>query len=357
MSDVTNPDLTRAYQLIEADELDQARTVLDNYLETHRDNADAWWLYAHAVTDPMDAQNALRNVLRLAPDYPGAKALLSESEQILTPTRDNAGITRLASRPVAADDLNRAPDFLDRLDDADDSDFDLDSDVLDFGDNDEFGDDVDEDEDQPTPSRRLQFLLIASLIAVVLVALALVLTNRARNPQPTATTAALASATSPAVIIVPTETATAGSQIETTAEVLPATTDSVDLTLTATETNDTGTAGGNFESVYSAMSAYTVLSDSAGVEQTNLGSTFLISICNDPANGLVTTALNAVETLTAQAAVLEGQAEYIGVRVVDCNRDNLVLRTLAVSLADADAFSDGSLTINQLRAGLKPVAQ
>ncbi|HEX2623489.1 MAG TPA: hypothetical protein VHL11_25180 [Phototrophicaceae bacterium] len=373
MSDVTNPDLIRAYQLIEADDLEQARSVLDIYLENHRDNADAWWLYAHAVTDPMEAQNALRNVLRLAPNYPGAKVLLSESEQILTPARDTSGITRLASRPVATgDDPNRPPDFLDRLDD--DS-FDLDSNLLDddddfdLDDDDDFGDDFETDETpgRPGASRRLQFLMIAALIVVVLVALALVLKNVIDKPKSTPTSVVnVATSTSPAVIILSTDTptveiadttATGAPGVETTAETA-ATDNSTATDESPVTTPDNSTDGtSDFESIYTALSAFTVVPESAIIIQTSLGSTFLISVCNDPVNGLIKTTLNAIEALATQASPLVGQADYAGVRIVDCNRNNLSLRSLAVSLADATAYAQGSLTLTQLRAQLKPITQ
>lgn len=350
MSDVTNPELARAYDLIEADDLEKARVILDSYLETHRNDADGWWLYAHAVADPMEAQNALRNVLRIDPDYPGAKDLLSESEQILTPTTTAAatGITRLASRPVVADDSNNPPDFLDRLDDDDD---DLDDDLYDLDDDfdDEFGEDASEGQ---SSSRRLLFLFAAILLAVVLIAAALAISNQPQNnttvvmePTPTTTIE---------FVVVPPENVlpTLTPEIISTAAV-----EATDEVIEPVETEQVSTGdSGDFGDIYTTMSDLAVVPDSATIETTSAGSTFLISVCNDSGN-LMTTALNAIQTLTSQTESLAGQAEAIGIRVVDCNRDNLLLRSLAISTADAEAFSQGTLTLNELRGKIRPITQ
>ncbi len=78
MSSVTEDRLSKAYRLIEADELGAARAILQPLLTDEPDNVDAWWLMAHAVTDPVEARSALDHVIQLQSDYPGA-AELSES--------------------------------------------------------------------------------------------------------------------------------------------------------------------------------------------------------------------------------------------------------------------------------------
>lgn len=76
MSDDRTLALTRAYELIEAGKPDDAREILDSILEVEKNNADAWWIYAHAVDEPAAARDALENVLQLNPQYPGAGELL-----------------------------------------------------------------------------------------------------------------------------------------------------------------------------------------------------------------------------------------------------------------------------------------
>ena len=78
-SDETQSALSRAYDLVEAGKYDEARAILEPILADNRDNADAWWIYAHAVTDPDEGRNALENVLRINPRYPDAAELLAQA--------------------------------------------------------------------------------------------------------------------------------------------------------------------------------------------------------------------------------------------------------------------------------------
>lgn len=78
---MTNPldsTLTQAYELIEANRIDEARDLLTPLLNEHPDNADLWWVYAHAVDDPAQARLALENVKRLDGDYSDLDTLLAE---------------------------------------------------------------------------------------------------------------------------------------------------------------------------------------------------------------------------------------------------------------------------------------
>ena len=75
MSDTTNAVLQRAYELIEADELEQAQTLLAPLLETDDKNPALWWVYSHALRDKSIGQLALDRVLELDPSYPGANEL------------------------------------------------------------------------------------------------------------------------------------------------------------------------------------------------------------------------------------------------------------------------------------------
>lgn len=337
MSAAANPELVRAYQLIESDDLEKARSLLDSYLEQDRDNADAWWLYAHAVNDPMEAQDALRNVLRLDPAYPGAKALLTESEQLLTPAKTAAPATplqRLGSRPVP-DDRERTPDFLDQLDIDEGDDFDaFDSDEDELQDR-----AADDDDDNNTRLRRILFVVAATILALIVIGIGFVLTNPLRNrtAQPPATNVAGES------------TATAVSGVAD-ADLTPFATQNVTQDSTADVSAPTG-----FENIIAGFSAFTLAGDGVGVEETSLGSTLIASVCNDPSRGLAATTLEAVDTLSRQTDIGIPGTAYIGVRVVDCARGNLPLRTVAVSTADASAFAAGILSFSEFRAQLQPI--
>jgi hypothetical protein len=88
MSEGLERVLQESYDLIEAGKLDEARLLLKPALETEKDNADLWWLYAHAVSDVDTARLALNNVLRIDKDYPEARNLLRKlDEQASTPNQ------------------------------------------------------------------------------------------------------------------------------------------------------------------------------------------------------------------------------------------------------------------------------
>jgi hypothetical protein len=103
MSDMTGDSLSKAYKLIEADELGAARAILEPIVVESPDNVDAWWLYAHAVSDPAEARRAIDNVLRLDPNYPGAAELSSSLESVATTPATPASvpvISKLSTQPT-----------------------------------------------------------------------------------------------------------------------------------------------------------------------------------------------------------------------------------------------------------------
>ncbi|HYO89740.1 MAG TPA: hypothetical protein VER79_13915 [Candidatus Limnocylindrales bacterium] len=81
MSDSNSVVLQRAYELVEAGQADEARSLVESVLESEQANPDAWWIYAHAVEDPMRARQALDQVLALDPQYPGAADLSDVLEE------------------------------------------------------------------------------------------------------------------------------------------------------------------------------------------------------------------------------------------------------------------------------------
>jgi hypothetical protein len=72
--------LQESYDLIEAGKLEDARSLLKPALESEKDSADLWWLYAHSVVDVDTARLALNNVIRIDKDYPEARNLLRKLE-------------------------------------------------------------------------------------------------------------------------------------------------------------------------------------------------------------------------------------------------------------------------------------
>lgn len=73
--------LREAFNLIKAGRRQDAIALLEPMLRTDATNADAWWLYANAVTDPKRKIAVLERLLALQPDYPQAQALLDRTRQ------------------------------------------------------------------------------------------------------------------------------------------------------------------------------------------------------------------------------------------------------------------------------------
>jgi hypothetical protein len=68
----TREQLDRAYRFIKHDHTAEAQQILRSLLDRDSANIDAWWLLAHAETDPDDIRHALHRVLALDADYPNA---------------------------------------------------------------------------------------------------------------------------------------------------------------------------------------------------------------------------------------------------------------------------------------------
>lgn len=68
----TREQLDRAYRYIKHDHTAEAQQILRSLLDNDSENIDAWWLLAHAETDPDDIRHALNCVLALDADYPNA---------------------------------------------------------------------------------------------------------------------------------------------------------------------------------------------------------------------------------------------------------------------------------------------
>ncbi len=123
-----NDTLTKAYELIESEQMSQAREILESFLAHERNNADAWWLYAHAVPNIDEAQTALANVKRIAPNYPGVDELIEQMNVRLAQIGEGAQIQQFDSYPTEIEDEAFEPDFDDL--DAPNDDFDFEDDEL-----------------------------------------------------------------------------------------------------------------------------------------------------------------------------------------------------------------------------------
>ncbi len=171
MSSVTEDRLSKAYRLIEADELGAARAILQPLLADEPNNVDAWWLMAHAVTDPTEARAALDNVVRLDPNYPGAVELSQSLDEVLVMPPPPEVVA-----PPPAEDFEPAPlpSFItDTQVPAPATTVDMDStDLPDF------------DDEAPTGRRRslLPAIIAAIIVVLLVIVVAVLLLPRGNGP-------------------------------------------------------------------------------------------------------------------------------------------------------------------------------
>ncbi|MCU0496721.1 MAG: tetratricopeptide repeat protein [Anaerolineae bacterium] len=306
MSDTTHPELTRAFQLIENEQLGEARTLLDRYLAAHPDDVDAWWLYAHAVAEPAEGQRALEKVLALDPAYPGAKSLQAQLSKVTQPSTPTAAMTIPARiEPIRA---NTTPDFLDDLDE------------------DDFEDDFDS-EDSPIESTNRRWLLMIGVGAIILVVIGIALLSvlNNNNVTPTSTPPSIAN----------------------------------NLTPTVNSTFPTSTpsnASGAESAVISALGGYALApgSETPSIETTSAGQTLTVSVCSTPSE-VINTLFNVMEILAGQNSIISTEAEAIGVRVVNCQQNNRELVNGAIPLSVAQQYSNGEITTAEFRARFRPM--
>lgn len=85
MTDPNEGKLQQVYELIQQGRLDEAKEILQPILQADSPNADAWWLWANAVSEPEDAREALKKVLLYAPGHAEARQLLARLDELYPP--------------------------------------------------------------------------------------------------------------------------------------------------------------------------------------------------------------------------------------------------------------------------------
>lgn len=354
-------DLQRAYELIETDSLSDARTILEQIVASDRNNADAWWMLAHAVDNPDEARNALNNVLRIDSAYPGAQTLFN-TLQAATPGKiaaatPSAGIARLpaAPAPAATSDDDFDFDFDDEddlgvmdLSDEDDFDFELDDeeDIViqktgsvedDFDLDDDFGDEFDDDEededeedDERSPGRRIILAAIA-LLALLAVIVVIFVVNpfkpASTTPPPTLPTQQVGEVATNTPDIAPT------TDVGTTTSIEPAV----------------------LQNFYNALSTTQVVADSGSVETTSAGNTLAFTICVESLRTLPSIIPDAIRAIASQSPGVADQVDAVGARFVNCTNNNTPLRFVVVSMVDALDFANGTLSDEELNGRLQAI--
>jgi hypothetical protein len=379
----TSESLSKAYRLIEAEELGAARAILQPILARDPDNVDAWWLYAHAVHDTAQAREALDNVLRLEPSYPGAVDLSDQLDQVTGGMVLDLDTMPTTAPALVTEDTSEMPDLDDDL------------------------------ENDARRSRLIRIGLFAAIVVIVLVVVAGLFARNNTQPVPTNEVVEQATLEGGSVVSVPSPTVETGNIAAVSATEEPTTTlpiieptveiptvesptivaavptqliEIVTQEPTAPEVVQAPTeipteipteaplveattqpepeassvpevtlepATGDFAALLGSLSSYAMPSDPIGAAQTTLGRAFIVSACASAGQGVRVALPVVMSILSAQVNQAAAGYDAIGTRLVNCDTG----RTLAIIVAGRDAaqqYATGQMTQEQFEAGWEP---
>ncbi len=332
-SDETQSALSRAYDLVEAGNYDEARAILEPILADNRDNADAWWIYAHAVTSPDEGQHALENVLRINPSYPDAAELLAQARSVGTEPPEIV--------PLAPATMPEAPPSLPEEDFAD------------------FPETVRATGEQPAaPARRSGLPLIPILAVVVIVVLVLLVILS----QGGGSVASTPTATAPQIAEVATATELIG-QAVVTSEAVQATSEPevptlvstpvAALTEQATSETTAEVSSADYSAIQSAMSSFSLPQNGIAEVQTSLGNTLQVTACTTQGRAMRMLLPQVMNALAKQSDSLGSSIQALGVHLINCGQNSPLL-TVATDLASAQSYAQGKLSDSEFAATWKP---
>jgi hypothetical protein len=363
MTDQTGGSLNAAYEAIKAKDLSRARDLLSAYLVEQPNDVDAWWLYSYAVTDVAQARKALETVLRLDPAYPGARDLLNElegaspAESTMSADVSPLGAPEAAPlRPLSERQASTTPLTTTITPDDDE--------LSDFG--------IRASAAEGSSSNRTILGIIAAIILLLILAAVFILPNLNPPGPAVADATNTAAATDTSLGFGLTEETTPGTTGEATdtidvtdeaPEETPAAGEptletTVDAPVEATSEANTeptaDAAADPLQSVYDALGTFEVVPDSAAVETTELGETLTASVCSATSE-LRSTIPAALTALALSSAQAPAEAQAVGAKFVDCT-DNSVLRYVAISMEDAQAYAAGTIDDATLRSRFVPLS-
>ncbi len=339
MADTVRSQLEAAYRLIQDERLDEANKILHPILAKDRNNADAWWLLANAVTEPDDAREALDNVLRLDPKHTQARDLLAKLDEVSVP-----GVGRKGDILGAAGSPSDADFNFDNVDDF-------------FG-----GAPIDPDIDEPdflggatksavpdrrspraTPSQpmarrrsppRSALLALAAIVIIVIVAgvyLFIIAPGNVAAPGSTRAVPTL-------VANAPTETTAATMSAVATSAVTPAATSissSANALSAAVQTTTAQFQANGFPNAKAALST------------SSLGQTLTVTVCSAVGPKFPATVDKARDLLATQAATVGSAIAAIGLTVTNCTDATKNLYKGVAAISDVTAFVNKSMTAAQ----------
>ncbi|NDJ62123.1 MAG: tetratricopeptide repeat protein [Chloroflexi bacterium] len=344
MSDGTEQTLTQAYELVEAGQLDEAKSLLDPVLTANPDDVDAWWIYVHAVRTPADARRGLENVLRLAPNYPGAADLMTALQDRYPERLVPAGAPRIRPIGTPPPEPPDLPDFANLGEPS--------LDAL-----------ASEASAQPRSRSRLApYIVVALILVVVAVIIGLLQGAGTTPPAPSPTAVAQAVDVTPtddpgaAVTDEPTDivlTATPTIQLTDT----PVATDTVAPTETSTDVPSATMAATattavtatvppppiDLETVGSAVEQFPVVDNGIEAADSSFGTTLFTAVCATPGRELRTLMPQVMFALAEISPTVDAGFAAIGAHMIDCDNDQSLLQ-IAVDREAAVAFAAGDLS-------------
>ena len=368
MAESLDSTLLEAYELIEANRIDEARKLLVPLLDQYPDEPDLWWVYSHAVDNREEAQRALRRVVELDPSYDEASYMLEELDVAMGESTlpKIQPLESIRSLPPPETTLEPFEDDIGGDNVAFDN----------FDDGDAF---LDEDETGNGPN----LILLGGIVVVLILVSAIVLffaINGNGTPEPTPAIVADAPTETPALGAValtdvsePTETASetpmtvdtsAANATNTPDEVSSTSTEDPTATEQATDTEvptatateaptdtpipeptstDTATPTPTVDpsvAIIDTLGDFELSENEPRVIDTSLGETLVVEFClgEGDRNALLDRALTALANVSLEDATYDALA----VSLFDCESGD-TLRVIGVETGDVQAFQDGDL--------------
>ncbi len=371
MSDSTNAILQRAYELIERDELERARSILTPLLETDAENPSLWWVYSHSLRDRSIGQLALDRVIALDPSYPGAGELKADVLELQEQDDDLLGVeTDANSTAQSASDIS--------IDDWED----LQQPALDA-------------ESEPAGTRR-GFVLLIVILLIVATGTALVasgavnlgdlLSGILTTPEP-AVIVVVEPTDEPAVAEVEIEPSMTSIDEATTLAAIAVSNSKTDTESTAETTalvstvtgvgeptsaaTEAATAKGEpspragepdtplaafVRDVAESISEFEVIQQSSGRKNTLLGNSLVLQLCAIPGqefNERLGRVMNAVVDYVAD---IPEDIEGVVAGLRNCDDPDAIQRRIGVTVSVIKAYADGDISAKEFQRAWRPLS-
>lgn len=314
----TSVTLAQAFRFVESGELAKARSLLEPLRDKLANSADYWWVYAHALEDDSQGREALQRVYNLDRNYPGITSLADELGLVSSAAQKE--------RPVPSTSLE--PEDLSVL--------------------------VGKRRD-PGGSRLRTLLVPLVLLLLIALGIGLLLprlSQQTTTALPTATgqdetavVAGIATEPTTSIEIVASEEPSATtpevtltsepSDITEEPDLVPSITDTpetiatMELTFSGTpEVDETSTidATPTMETVLAQsvdldtlFEPFDLSEQGIRIEQTLLGNTLVVDICNVPGPQASSTIAGIAQVLNTNPESFPADVEGLAIRVVDCS--------------------------------------